>query len=294
MSAMITSLGHDFFKHLTSRKDNAPTIEALLLWRDSKKGLSCFYAPFDHVNYDAKIVIVGITPGRTQMNRALNTLQDGIVNNNTIDQTLKNVKQQASLSGSMRPRIIEILNKLGYAKALNIDCTSSLWSESNHLVHFCSLLKYPVFIHNKDYCGQPALFNSTELTQLVYQEFVHDLSTISPEATLVPLGEMVANVITKLRNKGLIKQHVKTFQNKVIAPPHPSGANAESISLLLSEHFPSLADYQQSMYQTYLQRQSWLKKKNATPQLEDNYKKARASRWHAVSHIRQAYGLQKK
>jgi len=291
MSDIINSLGHDFFKHLASNKDNAPAIEDLLIWRHAQKGLSCFYAPFEHVNQDAKIVIVGITPGRTQMNRALNTLQTGLANNASIDQILKNVKQQASLSGSMRPRIIEILNKLGYAKALNIDSTSSLWSENNHLVHFCSLLKYPVFIHDKDYCGQPTLFNSGELTQLLHQEFINDLATINPDATLMPLGEMVAKVITILRDEGLIKQQVKTYQNKVIAPPHPSGANAESISLLLSEQFPTLEDYQQSMYDSYLNKQSWSKKKDAKPQTEGNYKKARASRWYAVSNIRQAYGI---
>lgn len=291
MSDIITSLGHDFFKHLVSNKDNAPAIEDLLIWRHTQKGLSCFYAPFEHVNQDAKIVIVGITPGRTQMNRALNTLQTGLANNASIDQIFKNVKQQASLSGSMRPRIIEILNKLGYAKALNIDSTSSLWSENNHLVHFCSLLKYPVFIHNKDYCGQPTLFNNGELTQLLHQEFINDLATINPDATLVPLGEMVAKVITILRDEGLIKQQVKTYQNKVIAPPHPSGANAESISLLLSEQFPTLEDYQESMYDSYLNKQSWSKKKDAKPQTEGNYKKARASRWYAVSNIRQAYGI---
>ncbi len=288
---MLNTLGHDFFKNLTPCKDNAQARDELLLWHNVEKKLSCYYAPFDHVNQDAKIIIVGITPGRSQMNRSLNALTNSLNVGRPIDQALRNVKQHASLSGAMRSRIVDILNKLGYAKALDIDCTSSLWSENNHLVHFCSLLKYPVFIKNKDYCGQNALFNSVELTQLLHQEFVKDLVSINPNALLVPLREMVANIITDLRDNGLIRQQVKTHNNKVIAPPHPSGANAESISLLLAEHFPMLSDYQQQMYQAYLSKQSWLKRAGAKPQSEHRYKKARATRWYAVATIRKAYGI---
>jgi uracil-DNA glycosylase len=288
---MLNALGHNFFKKLPLCKDSALAKDELLLWHNIEKKLSCYYAPFDHVNQDAKIIIVGITPGRTQMNRALNALRNSLNDDHSIDQALKNVKQHASLSGTMRSRIIDILNKLGYAKALNISCTSSLWSENSHLVHFCSLLKYPVFINNKDYCGQTALLNSAELTQLLHQEFVKDLASINPDALLVPLGEMVANIITELRNNGSICQQVKTYQGQVVAPPHPSGANAESIALLLTEHFPTLSDYQQQMYQTYLSKQSWLKRVAAKPQPEQRYKKARASRWYAVADIRKAYEI---
>ncbi len=288
---MLNTLGHDFFKNSPLRKDSEPACDELLLWHKPTSKLSCYYAPFDHVNYDAKIIIVGITPGRTQMNRSLNALRDSLNNQDKLELALKKVKQQASLSGTMRPRIIDILNKLGYAKELNIACSSSLWSHNNHLVHFCSLLKYPVFINNKDYCGQADLFNTAELKSLLYQEFINDLKQINPNAMLVPLGEMVADTITTLCNEGLIKQKVKTFQNKVIAPPHPSGANAESISLLLADDFPSLTDYQQQMYQTYLSKKSWLKKPGGKPQQEQRYKKARSARWSVISQLRNAYGL---
>jgi hypothetical protein len=43
--------------------------DKLLLDRDGP--VSVYYAPFDYINRDAKIVIAGITPGKTQMLNAL-------------------------------------------------------------------------------------------------------------------------------------------------------------------------------------------------------------------------------
>jgi hypothetical protein len=276
---------------LDSKKDNSPAESSLKLWQQDTKKLSCFYAPFDHVNRQADIIIAGITPGRTQMNRSINALKLAMDSEQDINTALKSVKQHASLSGSMRPRIVEMLNRLGYAKLLDIECCSSLWAEHNHRVHFCSVLKYPIFVGGKDYCGQPKLFNTPELQQLLFEEFVHDISTINPKAVIVPLGEMVAAVLTTLHQQGHIQQQLTTFQNKVVAPPHPSGANAESIALLLRQDYPTLHHYQDEMYQQYRRKQSWLKRENGQAQAEARYKKARAARWQAMSHVRQAYGI---
>jgi uracil-DNA glycosylase len=290
MSNLIENYHHTIHSE-SLREDRALPIKELLIWQDNLKKMTCYYAPFDHVNRQADIIIVGITPGRTQMNRSINALKLAMDSEQDIDTTLKSVKQHASLSGSMRPRIVEMLNRLGYAKLLGIECCNGLWAEHNHRVHFCSLLKYPVFVNGKDYCGQPKLFNTPELEQLLFEEFVHNLSTINPNALIVPLGEMVATVLTTLHQQGHIQQQLTTFQNKVVAPPHPSGANAESIALLLRQDYPTLAHYQDEMYQQYRRKKSWLKRGNGQAQAEESYKKARAGRWQAMSHVRQAYGI---
>jgi uracil-DNA glycosylase len=276
---------------LTTRQNRSPPEASLQLWSLPDKKLSCFYAPFEYVNTDAKLIIVGITPGRTQMNRSVNALNQALSDGQDLESALKSVKKTASLSGTMRPRLVEILNRLGYAEKLGIDCCSSLWAENNHLVHFCSVLKYPIFVNGKDYCGQPKLFNISQLKTLLFEQFVKDMQSIQTGAYIVPLGEMVADVLTQLDASGNIKHHLPRFDNKIVSPPHPSGANAESISLLLMNHFPTLSDYQDKMYQHYLDKQGWLKKSDGKPQDEDKYKKARAARWYAMSRVRQAYKL---
>ena len=285
----------DAINSLSHREDRSVPVKDLLIWEDKLKKLTCYYAPFEHVNEKAKIIIVGITPGRTQMNRALNALKHSMDDTHEINQTtdtaFKTVKRLASLSGSMRPRIIAMLNRLGYAKLLGIKCCSTLWTEDNHLVHFCSVLKYPVFVTGTDYCGQPKLFNTSKLVRLLLEGFLHDMKTINPEAVIVPLGKMVADVLTTLHQNGHIHHKLTTFENKVVAPPHPSGANAESIALLLREDYPTLINYQNEMYKQYLLKQSWLKKKNGKAQPKEHYKKMRAARWHTMLHVRKAYNL---
>lgn len=276
---------------LTTRLDRSPPEIALQLWDLPDKKLSCFYAPFEYVNKHAKLIIVGITPGRTQMNRSLNALNQALSAGQATEQALKTVKQTASLSGTMRPRLVEMLNRLGYADKLGITCCSSLWAEDNHLVHFCSVLKYPIFVNGKDYCGQPKLFKVPKLKTLLFEQFVKDIQSIQAGAHILPLGEMVAGVLSQLDTDGHINQHLPRLDNKIVCPPHPSGANAESISLLLMNHYPSLSDYQDKMYQHYFEKQAWLKKPEGKPQDETKYKKARAARWYAMFRVRQAYKL---
>ena len=276
---------------LSSRQDRSPPESSLQLWHLPDKKLTCFYAPFEYVNTNAKLIIVGITPGRTQMNRSINSLKLALASDEPMEQALRSVKQTASLSGTMRPRLVEMLNRLGYADKLGITCCSTLWAEHNDLVHFCSVLKYPIFVDGKDYCGQPNLFKVPQLEDLLFEQFVKDIQSIHPNAHIVPLGEMVADVLNQLDHDNHLPHHLPRFDGRVISPPHPSGANAESISLVLMDKCPTLSVYQESMYQQYLDKQNWLKKSGGQPQDEDKYKKARAARWYAMSRVRQAYGL---
>jgi uracil-DNA glycosylase len=224
----------DAINSLSQREDRSLPVKDLLIWEDKLKKLTCYYAPFEHVNQQAEIIIVGITPGRTQMNRALNALKHSMGHTHDINQT---------------------------------------------------------FVTDTDYCGQPKLFNTSKLVRLLFEGFVHDMRTINPEAVIVPLGERVADILTTLHQNGHIHHKLTTFKNKVIAPPHPSGANAESIALLLREDYPTLINYQNEMYKQYLLKQSWLKKKNGKAQPKEHYKKMRAARWHTMLLVRKAYSL---
>ena len=51
--------------------------DSFLLEKEGK--ISIYYAPFEYVNENAKIVLVGITPGLQQAVNALNTAKIGLV-----------------------------------------------------------------------------------------------------------------------------------------------------------------------------------------------------------------------
>jgi hypothetical protein len=260
------------------------------LWENAKSRLSCYYAPFEYLNTGAKLILVGITPGGTQMNRALNAARSAIAMDTPIADAVRKVKREGSFSGTMRPNIVNMLNRLGYQHKLGVECTSKLWSTHDHLVQFCSLLKFPVFVNGKDYNGNPKTHKDNDLKRMLNDHFVKDMAALPPDAMLVPLGDTVLEVIVWLKDQGLIPQEVMKFEGRFVAPPHPSGANAESIALLLETTYPTELAYLERMYRDYLARESW-KKKCGKPQPEAKYKAARAARWNSMLFVRRAYGL---
>jgi len=46
----------DIISSTVHKSDNAPPSKELLLWKKESRKLECFYAPFEYVNYDAKII----------------------------------------------------------------------------------------------------------------------------------------------------------------------------------------------------------------------------------------------
>ena len=66
------------------------------------------YAPFDHVNRDARIVIVGMTPGRQQAANALRAAQVALMKGMPLDKAAKEAKVFASFSGSMRGNLVRM------------------------------------------------------------------------------------------------------------------------------------------------------------------------------------------
>lgn len=278
----------DFISKLPYKADNAAPMTELLLWRDEVRKLDCFYAPFDYINTEAKIILVGITPGKTQMNRALNAARMAIQRGDDLSDTIRRVKREGSFSGKMRSNIVDTLNRLGYQKLLGIECSSKLWSTDDHLVHFCSMLKYPIFKNGGNYSGDPKALGVPELEKLIYAEFVKDLQNINHSAVLVPLGDKVGEVISKLDEQGLIPQKIKKFEGKIVAPPHPSPANNESVDLLRVRNYPSKEEYQEKKYQNYLLEKN---EKGEKPQSESSYKKTRGARWENMLFVRRAYEI---
>ena len=52
---------------------------------EDETGLAVYYAPFDSVNLKAKVVLIGITPGESQMQRAWQSLLPNLGDLNKLD-----------------------------------------------------------------------------------------------------------------------------------------------------------------------------------------------------------------
>lgn len=195
--------------------------EEFKLYSDTKNRIKIYYAPHNEIiNKNAKIFIVGITPGWTQTSIAYKTAKDGIMKNLSSDEIRKNCKFNSRFAGSMRKNIIEMLDEIELNKCLEIDSCSKLFEENNELLHTTSLIPYPVFINEKNYTGSnPKILDNEILRSYVKKYFYNEINNLN-SVLIIPLGISVEEVLQDMVSEGIISDKQCLF-----GFPHPSGAN---------------------------------------------------------------------
>ncbi len=199
---------------------------ALVLAREQNVVVS--YAPFDHVNRSAKLVIVGITPGRRQAVDALTVFRAALLAGNRVEEANQAAKAHASFSGSMRSNLVRMFDHVGIQRYLEIGSCGSLFADRSDLVHYTSALRYPVFVGDQNYSGQPRIENISALLKLIGNCLAEEARSIG-SALWVPLGPIPLAALNMIAALGLLdsRQILAGF-------PHPSGANAERIAYFLN------------------------------------------------------------
>lgn len=191
---------------------------AFLLEKENQ--IEIYYAPFDYLNPQAKVVTVGITPGWNQMLLSYVQARDSLLQGLSIEETCFQAKKRASLAGSTRSNIIEMMDQLTIPQILGLVSSRQLFESHRHLLHTTSIVRYPVFVKGKNYNGHnPSLLRTPLFHKYLYEEIVAELNAI-PDALILPLGKAVSEVLMHLREKGLLKAKQVLFEF-----PHPSGAN---------------------------------------------------------------------
>jgi hypothetical protein len=189
--------------------------------------LEVAYAPFDHVNRSAQVVIVGLTPGRQQMRNALLAARRSLLQGHDEARAADEAKVFASFSGPMRSNLVAMLDSIGLHQRLGLASTASLWGADAHRVHFTSVLRYPVFANGGNYSGAPRPLKEPFLRMQLATWF-HAEMTVLPNAIFIPLGPVVSEAVE------FCAARIGIDRRQVLAGlPHPSGANAERIAFFL-------------------------------------------------------------
>lgn len=188
------------------------------------------YAPFDHVNPSAKLVILGITPGEQQADAAIHESQRALRSSESDTEALAQAKKHASFSGPMRTNLVKMLDFIGVHEALNIPTCASLWGQDVGLVQFASALRYPVFKEGKNYTGSSPKMTSSPLLREQLMNFTAQELASLPGALVLPLGPAVTDACRHLAKHGSLDP-----SRIVEGVPHPSGANGERIAYFLRE-----------------------------------------------------------
>lgn len=202
--------------------------ERLLIEQDGT--LKVYYAPFEYVNPHARIVLVGITPGPTQMVNANKEARSALQSELSHEEAMKRAKLTASFSGEpMRSNLIKQLDDWGVPRWLGIDSAASLFGDNADLLQSTSLLRYPTFVADKDYAGSPDMIRNPFLRRVLYDHFVEEVLQL-PDAIFFSLGPKVQPVLDRLVRDGAIKS-----EQVASGMLHPSGNNTYRIAYLTGD-----------------------------------------------------------
>ena len=123
---------------------------------------------FEYQNTKAKVVIVGITPGNSQLKGDREGLD------------LREIKRKNAFAGSMRPHLINMLDYIGVNRLLDIESCSSLWEEDFDKVDMTSLLKEATYELKKD--GSKMMFKDVKkIAKSPSADERHDIRPLSPK-----------------------------------------------------------------------------------------------------------------
>ena len=178
----------------------------------------------DYVNPKAKVVIVGITPGGSQMKA------------NRGGKSKKEIKRENAFAGNMRPKLVEMLDAIGVNRFLGIKSCASIWSEDFDKVQMTSLLRDATYRNGEMYRGVPSILRTQKLKDALMDGFVkHDCRKCKAAALYVALGSKVKEVLDWLKEEGELTAPIVTI-------PHASGSNGGRIAVFLGNRSPEGLD----------------------------------------------------
>lgn len=194
-------------------------VDDFLMERNGK--LEMYYAPHnEYINPSAKVVIIGLTPGWTQMRVAMQEARAGLEEGLSDEEVCRRAKEVASFAGTMRLHLVGMLDALDLHRQLELPSCGALFQEQRALLHTTSLLRFPVFAAKQNYSGsQPNLLTNPFLRTAALSSIHDELTRIKP-ALIIPLGKMVERVLQLLTQEGKLDA-----ERCLWGFPHPSGAN---------------------------------------------------------------------
>jgi hypothetical protein len=189
-----------------------------------EKRLAMYYAPFDSINPAAKLALIGVTPGWTQMEISYRIARREILAGRSFQEAHEEAKRQASFGGPMRSILVSMLDDLEVPKLLRLTSSHELFGIAGKQLHTTSAIRYPVFVDERNYTGSaPLIMNSPLLMDYARRVLAPELSQL-PGAVFVSLGRAVESLLAVLESEQRIPG------GRVLHGfPHPSSANGHRV-----------------------------------------------------------------
>ena len=196
-----------------------------LLAREGR--VEVFYAPLHGYTRGARVIILGLTPGISQMVQAFREARQLLYEGWEGQALFGEIRRRMAFLGTMRANLIAMLDEIGVARQLDLETTADLFAEASDQLHSTSLLRYPVLRDRRNYSGSPRVASSSLLREMARANLQPELDRL-PDALVVPLGRAVETALVYL-GLDANRRVLRGF-------PHPSGGNGHRVAQFKSEH----------------------------------------------------------
>jgi hypothetical protein len=190
------------------------------------------YIPFEHVNREARLVIVGITPGNNQLGLAYEKAQELLIAGLPEYEILVEIKKAGAFGGpSMKPNLLKMLRHFQFEKLLGIDDVVTLWGDDADLLHSTSVVPHAAFKAGERFNGSfEEVMGSPLLKQCFLDCFVPSAMEMSPDALFVALGPCPQAALEWCVKEGVLRR------DQVLGSfCHPSSAGGSTTRYYLRE-----------------------------------------------------------
>lgn len=190
------------------------------------------YIPFEYVNRSARLVIVGITPGNTQLELAYANAQELLRAGTSHDEILCEVKKVGAFGGaSMRPNLLKMLRHFRFDALLGIDDIAALWGQNAHLLHSTSVVPHAAFKAGARFNGSfDEIMRVPLLKQCFMDCFVPSAAEMDPDAVFIALGPCPQAALEWCVGNGVLQR-----RQVLGAFCHPSSAGGSTTRYYLRE-----------------------------------------------------------
>lgn len=219
-----------FRAHLDQFGRNDPFNDVFILGKDEHYSLR--YVPFEFINHEAKLAIIGITPGNTQIELSYATANALIRAGDPSELILKTLIKEAAFGGAaMRPNLIRMLEHFKIPKLLGIASAESLWDENSHLLHGTSVVPHAAFKARKMFNGSfEEVLNSKLLFECFKDCLAATLARLPKDVLYVALGPTPRAALDWCCSRGMI------CETQILGEfCHPSSSGGSAVLYYLRE-----------------------------------------------------------
>ena len=182
------------------------------------------YVPFEHVNRNARLVFVGITPGMNQIALSYMALRSKLLSGVGTDRALTAAKTAGAFGGKqMRDRLNLMMRRFRIHEVIGATSPEEVWDESRGYLHATSVVPHAAFKSGKMFNGSFAEVLKTPLLRASFeQDLLPTFSELPSNARFVAIGPTPWNALIWCVENGYVSGH-----QVLGAFAHPSG-NASS------------------------------------------------------------------